>query len=31
LLPNRLQDQVCFKSQRAIACLKKLEVHRHEL
>jgi hypothetical protein len=31
LLPNRLQDQVCFKSQRAIACLKKLEVHKHEL
>lgn len=28
LLPNRLQDQYCFKTQRAIQCLHSVEVKR---
>lgn len=30
LLPDRLKDQYCFLTERAISCLKPLEVIRHE-
>ncbi len=31
LLPNRLKEQYCFLTQRAIACLETVEVDRYEL
>ena len=30
LLPNRLESQYCFLSNRAISCLKRIEVTRYE-
>lgn len=31
LLPNRLKEQYCFLTQRAINCLETVEVCRYEL
>lgn len=30
LLPNRLKEQYCFLSERAIGCLEFVEVKRYE-
>lgn len=31
LLPDRLKDQYCFRTERAVSCLEPLEVVRYEL